>query len=122
MINTDGVTVKQNFVIAIGLVLMVCSLLAQAEIFRSEANDGNLVMEDIPEVPQAIVTDLNRYQNVRSAGFQAWTEDGDGIFVTTRFGDVGQIHHVGHPGAHVHRLPFWKSPPPRFHVNHTGQR
>jgi len=49
--------------------------------------------------PQSVVSDLNRYQNVRSASFQAWAEEGEGIFVTTRFGDVSQIHHVGSPGG-----------------------
>ena len=29
------------------------------------ANNGNLVMEDIPEIPASIVASLNRYQNVR---------------------------------------------------------
>jgi dipeptidyl aminopeptidase/acylaminoacyl peptidase len=39
------------------------------------ANNGQLVMEDIPPTPAEIIADLNRYQNVRSAGFRDWTAD-----------------------------------------------
>ena len=53
-------------------------LAAQADVVRTEANNGNLVMEDVPEIPASVVRDLNRYQNVRSAGFSDWTEDGEG--------------------------------------------
>ena len=49
-------------------------------------NNGNLVMEDIPEIPAEIVESLNRYQNVRSASFRDWTADGEGLFISTRFG------------------------------------
>ena len=89
---------KHYIQLAIGLTFIACSQNALADVARSEANSGNLVMEDIPAIPQSVVANLNRYQNVRSAGFKAWTEDGEGIFVTTRFGDVSQIHHVGHSG------------------------
>lgn len=90
---------KQNIIFAIGLSLLVSSPFSLADIVRSEANNGNLVMEDIPAIPQSVVADLNRYQNVRFASFQDWTLDGEGIFISTRFGDVNQIHHVGHPGG-----------------------
>jgi hypothetical protein len=31
---------------------------------------------------------------VRSAGFDAWTQDGKSLLVSTRFGDVGQLHRL----------------------------
>jgi dipeptidyl aminopeptidase/acylaminoacyl peptidase len=95
---------------AAGLAALVNYSLAADEITRTTANNGNLVMEDIPPIPQSIVSDLNRYQNVRSAGFQEWTEDGEGIFITTRFGDVSQIHHVGQPGGARTQITFFKEP------------
>ncbi|MCJ7815750.1 MAG: hypothetical protein MUP31_06835, partial [Xanthomonadales bacterium] len=61
---------KLNTIFAIGLSVFIASPFALADITRSETNNGNLVMEDIPEIPQSVVADLNRYQNVRSAGFQ----------------------------------------------------
>ncbi len=83
---------------------------ALADIERRTANNGNLVMEDIPEIPQSIVADLNRYQNVRSAGFRDWTEDGQGIYISTRFGDVSQIHRVDHPGGARRQMTFFNEP------------
>ena len=80
------------------------------EIVRTTANNGNLVMEDVPAIPAAIVDSLNRYQNVRSAGFRGWTEDGAGIYVTTRFGDLNQIHRVDMPGGARTQLTFFKEP------------
>ncbi len=90
--------------------LLLLSLAAVADVDRRTANDGNLVMEDVPEIPATIVDALNRYQNVRSAGFRGWTGDGDGIFVATRFGDVTQIHRVDMPGGARYQLTFDKEP------------
>jgi len=101
---------KYKLILAGGLAAVICSQLALAEVIRTEANNGNLLMEDIPQIPQSVVADLNRYQNVRSAGFQGWTKAGDGIFVTTRFGDVPQIHHVSHPGGARTQLTFFDEP------------
>ena len=101
---------KQYLLLAISLTFFISSQFALADVAQSEANSGNLIMEDIPEIPQSVVSDLNRYQNVRSAGFQAWTDDGAGIFVTTRFGDVSQIHHVGHAGGARTQITFFEEP------------
>lgn len=84
--------------------------LAQADITRTETNNGNLKMENIPEIPRSVVADLKRYQNVRSAGFLDWTEDGNGIFIATRFGDVSQVHRVGHAGGARQQLTFFDEP------------
>ena len=77
---------------------------------RTTANDGNLVMEDIPPIPAEIVQALNRYQNVRAAGFRDWTEDGSGIYISTRFGDVSQIHRVDMAGGARHQITFYDEP------------
>ena len=83
---------------------------AMADVQRRTANNGNLVMEDVPEMPAEIVDSLNRYQNVRAAGFQAWSEDGDSLFVNTRFGDVGNLHRVDMPGGARHQVTFYAEP------------
>ncbi len=82
----------------------------QAEVSERKLNNGNLVLQDIPEIPQVIIDDLNRYQNVRSAGFLDWTEDGESIYVSTRFGDVSQIHRVDMPGGARQQLTFFDEP------------
>ncbi len=74
------------------------------------ANDGNLVMEDVPDIPAEIVDRLNRYLNVRDAAFEAWSADGRSIYIDTRFGDVGNLHRVDMPGGARHQLTFYKEP------------
>lgn len=90
-------------------VLLAAVAIAAEPVVRS-TNNGNLVMEDIPEIPNEIVDSLNRYQNVRSASFQDWTADGRGIYIATRFGDVNQVHRVDMPGGARHQVTFYDEP------------
>jgi len=87
---------------------------AADDIGRAEANNGNLLMEDVPPIPQRIVDDLNRYQNVRSARFLDWAGDGEGtsagIYIATRFADVDQIHLVDAPGGARRQLTYYDDP------------
>jgi len=92
------------------LLLLCASVAIAADVSRTSANNGNLIMEDVPEIPADIVDGLNRYQNVRSASFRAWVDDGSGIFVSTRFGDVTQLHRVDMPGGARRQLTFYKEP------------
>ena len=91
-------------------VLAAVSALAADSVQRSEANNGMLIMEDIPPIPEEIVNDLNRFQNVRSASFRDWTENGRGVYISTRFGDVNQIHRVDMPGGARQQVTFYKEP------------
>lgn len=81
-----------------------------ADVVTRTANNGNLIMEDVPEIPQQIVEELNRYQNVRSAPFRGFTASAESIFVSTRFGDVSQIHRVDMAGGARHQLTFFEEP------------
>ena len=92
---------------AVSFALMMPAL---ADVKQRTANDGNLVMEDVPEIPAEIVASLNRYQNVRSAAFRAWSVDGDSLFVSTRFGDVSNLHRVDMPGGARHQVTFFDEP------------
>ena len=99
----------RNTILAAALIAGCYASSAQA-VTRTEANNGNLIMEDIPPIPQSVVADLNRYTNVRSAVFRTWAEDGNSLYVLTRFGDVYQIHHVGHPGGARTQVTFFDEP------------
>ncbi len=101
---------KQYLALTSSLALLMSSTAVPAEVTSTETNNGNLVMQGIPEIPASIVASLNRYQNVRSASFLDWAEDGNGIFVSTRFGDVSQVHHVGHPGGARQQITFFDEP------------
>lgn len=86
------------------------SAVVSAAVETRTLNNGNLVLEDIPALPEKVAADLNRYQNVRSAAVLGWTEDGDSLFVSTRFGDVNQIHRIDQPGGARQQLTFFKEP------------
>ena len=101
---------KNLLCLMLAATLLVPGANVVAEVVRTEANNGNLVMEDVPEIPESLVQALNRYQNVRSAGFQSWNLDGSGIFISTRFGDVNQLHRVDHPGGARHQITFFSEP------------
>ncbi len=91
------------------LALLAAAAIA-ASATRTEANNGNLVMEDVPPIPASIVDDLVRYQNVRSANFEGWKEDGSGVFIRTRFADVDQLHRVDAPGGARRQLTYFGEP------------
>lgn len=40
------------------------------------ANNEMVVLEGVPEVPERLVEQLNRYQNTRGADFEDWDEGG----------------------------------------------
>ncbi len=73
-------------------------------------NDGKLVLQDIPPIPEEVKRDLKRYQNTRSAAVLDWSRDGRNLFISTRFGDVRQIHRVAFPGAARYQLSFFDEP------------
>lgn len=77
---------------------------------RRVMNDGNLVLEDIPEIPDSIVEQLNRYQNIRGAELSFWGHDSQSIYISTQFADVSQIHRVDTPLGARHQLTFFQEP------------
>lgn len=80
-------------------------------------NNGNLVLEGIPEIPAQVVADLNRYQNIRSAIFQGWSHQGDSIYITTRFAEVAQLHRVDQAGGARRQLTFFNEPIREVSIN-----
>ena len=54
---------------------------------------GQLVMEDVPEIPKALQERIRRYQNARSASVAGFAPGG-GLLIRTRFGQTTQLHHV----------------------------
>ena len=100
----------RHLILTTAATALLAALPATADVERRTANNGQLVMEDVPPIPESIVDDLNRYQNVRSAGFADWAEDGEGIYVYTRFGDVTQMHRVDMPGGARRQMTFFQEP------------
>jgi dipeptidyl aminopeptidase/acylaminoacyl peptidase len=89
------------------LVLLSLACGAAGAVERVER--GNLVLEDMLEIPPALIERLDQYQNTRSAGFASWLNDG-GILVSTRFGDTNQVHRVSQPMGARYQLTFFPEP------------
>ena len=51
-----------KIVAGLSLAVLLAPISILAEVVVTEANNGNLVMENIPAVPQSVVSDLNRYR------------------------------------------------------------
>jgi dipeptidyl aminopeptidase/acylaminoacyl peptidase len=73
-------------------------------------NNGKLVLEDIPEIPQSIRQELYRWQDIRGAIFRSWSVDGKGIYVSTGFGSVDSLHKIVMPGGARRQLTFYREP------------
>ncbi|MCW5724204.1 MAG: S9 family peptidase [Maricaulaceae bacterium] len=67
---------------------------------------GNLVMENIPEIPGEVRERLRQYQNVRGAGFSDFAPGG-GVYISTRFAETNQIHHVAMPMGMRRQITFY---------------
>ena len=93
-----------------GVLLLTWAAVSWADVERTTANGGNLVMEDMPPISADVAAELARYQNVRSAAFQDWAPDGKGIYVATRFADVAQLHRVDVAGGARRQLTYGTEP------------
>ncbi|MEO0466773.1 MAG: prolyl oligopeptidase family serine peptidase [Pseudomonadota bacterium] len=80
----------------------------EAEMADERVTQGNLVMEGIPEIPSEISERRRQYSNFRGHGFSDWTAEG--ILISTRFGEVSQVHQVNEPGGMRRQLTFYNEP------------
>ncbi len=103
-------TTKLIRILLWGLLLQGLAAAASAAVPRKTANDGQLVMQGIPPIPDSLTQALNRYQNIRAASFAAWSGDAHSIFIKTRFADVDQLHRVDSPGGARTQLTFANDP------------
>ncbi|MFQ6105374.1 MAG: S9 family peptidase [Candidatus Glassbacteria bacterium] len=78
------------------------------EVERRE--EGNLVIEGIPDIPQQVVDRMLQYQNVRSAYLYDWDPSGEGMLISTRFGETSQIHYIEKPGGARRQITFFNEP------------
>ena len=72
--------------------------------------EGNRVTEGVPELPERITERMRQYQNTRSASVRGWTSNGDGLLISTRFGETNQLHLVEKPGGARRQLTFFAEP------------
>lgn len=89
-------------------ILFVSFTQTYSQVERKEV--GNLVMENIPEIPQQLKDRIFQYQNTRAASFQDWLHNDTGILISTRFGETAQFHKVKMPGGSREQITFFTEP------------
>src|SRR5258708_38895100 len=80
---------------------------------------GNLALEGTPPLEAGGAARLERYQQSRQATFLDWQADGS-MLVSTRFGDVEQVHRVVAPLGMREQLTFSRDPVSLARAPRTG--
>ena len=80
----------------------------EAEMADDRVTVGNLVMEGIPDIPAEVSERRIQYSNFRGHGFSDWA--GDSVLISTRFGEVSQVHQVSTPMGTRRQLTFYEEP------------
>lgn len=80
------------------------------EVDLREVNNGNVILEGVPGIPERLTESIDRFLEVRSASLADWSKDGSSIYITTRFGNVQQLHEVAAPGAYRRQLTYFDEP------------
>jgi dipeptidyl aminopeptidase/acylaminoacyl peptidase len=92
------------------IVLLSLPLLLTAQELEFTPNE-NLYVDGLPPVPMPVVEEVGRYSEFRAASFQGWHPARREMLISTRFGDVSQIHQVKFPlGARAQQTFFPESP------------
>ncbi len=73
-------------------------------------DDGVVRLEGTAEIPDALRQRLNAWQNVRWTSFRDFSADGSRMLVTTRFGEVSQVHLLEAPMGARQQLTFGLEP------------
>jgi dipeptidyl aminopeptidase/acylaminoacyl peptidase len=97
---------KIIFTLSVMIIIVITPIFAKVNRYKK----GNLVIENIPEIPQGLIIKLQPYLNTHYASFLDWLPYEKGILIRTRLGDVSQIHKVEHPKAFRQQLTFFKEP------------
>ena len=93
-------------------ITLVCisALVFSAVYSQNRREIGNLVLEDVPEIPDEIKSRIQQYQNTRSASFADWLPNDEGILISTRFANTNQLHIVANPGSSRNQITFFNEP------------
>lgn len=86
------------------------SLTAQNQAPQVLQPSDNLVTDGISPIPMSLVKELNRYTNVRGAGFVDWHPTRREMLMSTRFGNTGQLHYIKMPLGARTQITFFDEP------------
>jgi dipeptidyl aminopeptidase/acylaminoacyl peptidase len=85
------------------ILFLALQLSGNVDRYRKE----NLIIENIPTIPQELIQRLEIYQHVRAASFRDWLPDDQGVLIATRFGESYQLHTVEDPKGMRRQLTFF---------------
>jgi len=88
----------------------LCIFITDKSAAQEKREVGNLVIENIPPIPDELRERLNQYQNTRGASPSSWSPDGNAMLMSTRFGETPQIHLINTPGGARKQVTFFKEP------------
>ncbi|HBR86376.1 MAG TPA: peptidase S9, prolyl oligopeptidase [Candidatus Marinimicrobia bacterium] len=71
---------------------------------------GNLIIEEIPDIPEVVQERTRQYQNVRSAWISSWNPSGEGMLISTRFAETSQLHFLKEPMGMRQQITFFDEP------------
>jgi len=92
------------------LILLPLAGVAAEDYREWTTNNGQLVLQDVPDIPADLATRIRRFQNVRSARFVDWMENGRGLYISTRFGAISQLHRVFQPAGSRQQMTWFPDP------------
>ena len=88
--------------------VLTCSLTVAAD--ADPRKPAAIQTQEVPAVSADIVAKLSQYQNTRTAAFRGWAPSGNGMLISTRFGNAAQLHLVTQPGGRREQLTFFDEP------------
>lgn len=103
-----GRTGSLRFPLAILFVCLVAAIDAAEP--TDPARPAAMETSGVPAIPDEVLKQLDRYENVRGASFSSWSPDGNGMLVRTRFANSPQLHRVYEPGGRREQITFFEEP------------
>lgn len=69
-----------------------------------------MMTDGVPPIAQSLVADTRPYLEYRTASFVGWHPVDGSMLISTRFGNVSQLHRVAAPGAARRQISFEEEP------------
>src|SRR3982751_1803250 len=118
MLPTDStilgdVPAMKRFVLAF---LLIAAAAASAQNRKPPA----ITAESVPPIPAALSERLKQYGEFRSASFAGWAPDGNGMLISTRFGNTNQLFRVYSPLGRREQVTFFSEPATGRFLNRPG--
>lgn len=97
------------FLLSLSVTALLAVLFAEPVAAAPREQRGNLVLDGVPPHSPTVLARFDAWDNARSASFGDFLPDGS-LLITTRFGDVEQVHRVRMPLGAREQLTFDSEP------------